>query len=409
LALGLAVACVAGPALAQDDHSQLDLFSKDTVSGLINLRLAHADGEKSWVDEGFGKSRFGRDSAGLADGLIEWRPRLTWSLSAVVDVVGQSDQQHRIDLNQAYVLYKPLGSSGTRFQARLGVFYPPVSLEHDGKGWSTTRTITPSAINSWIGEEVNGAGLEVSAKRTIGGHEVGLTVAGFSKNDTAGTLLSFRGWSLNDVRATLHGEYGLPPLSPFDASVQPGDTYPVRELDDRFGYYVRADWRPPAPVSFNAIYYDNLGDMLAVDADGQWSWYTRFLNVGMDWTPGENTEILAQALRGVTRMGYTAPAGRWIDVAFESAYVLATQTYGRNAATARLDYFKVDDHANPMYADLNENGWSATGAYRRAVSPNLTLFLEALYIDSKRPSRAYAGEVAKRRQTTIQALARFSF
>jgi hypothetical protein len=403
--LAFVIANLAGPALAQPD-----LFSRETIAGVINVRGASADGEESWLDGGFGKSRFGDETTALVDGVIEWRPKLSWSLSAVADVIVQPDlDEDKIDLNEAFVLYKPLGSGKTRVQGRLGFFYPPVSLEHDGKGWTTTRTITPSAINSWIGEETFGAGLEISVKRDIAGHEVGLTVAGFDKNDTAGTLLSLRGWSLNDTRAGVFGERPLPPLSTFISYVQPRETYPARELDDRFGYYIRADWRSPAGLSLNAIYYDNLGDMLSVDQDMQWSWYTRFVNVGAAWRPTEHTELLAQWMTGVTRMGYTTPAGRWIDVDFDSAYVLASQTFGANALTGRLDYFRVDDEAAAYYGDLSETGWAATAAWRRTLSPHAEVFVEALHTSSDRWSRVWVGEAATQRQTTIQGLVRFSF
>src|SRR5689334_8919833 len=128
LLIALALAGSAARAFAAPD-----LFSRETVSGVINVRAATADGEASWVDGGFGKSRFGDETSGLVDGVVEWRPKLAWSLSAVVDVIGQPDfDEHKIDLGEAYLLYKPLGSGGTRVQGRLGVFYPPVSLEHDG-------------------------------------------------------------------------------------------------------------------------------------------------------------------------------------------------------------------------------------------------------------------------------------
>ncbi|HET9159530.1 MAG TPA: hypothetical protein VFN88_02875 [Caulobacteraceae bacterium] len=402
--LALTGACLAGPAFAQPD-----LFSPSTIGGVVNGRAVSGDAEKSWTDGGFGKSRFGDRSDGLIDGVVQWRPRLGWSLSGVVDVVGQPDLIKKLDVNEAYLLFKPLGSGGTRWQARLGLLYPPVSLEHDGRAWTTTRTITPSAINSWIGEEVYGAGLEVAVRRTFGEQELGLTVGVFDKNDTAGTLLTFRGWSLNDARATLKGKYELPPLSAFPASLQDEDTYPAWELDDRFGYYVRADWKPPQAFSVNAIYYDNLGDKTSVDPELQWSWYTRFTNVGITWQPAENTEVLAQAMKGVTAMGYTSPFGRWFDTRFEAAYVLATQTFGANAVSGRLDYFRNSDRANGFYGDTSEHGWAGTLDYVRTFSPQAKLYLEALRIDSERPSRVLAGDAPRQHETVLQAMTRFSF
>src|SRR5690242_1771672 len=121
--LALAMTCLAGPALAQ-----ADLISPETIGGVLNARTVHGHAETSWVDEGFGKTRFGDGQDGLVDGVIEWRPKLGWSLSAVVDAAIQPDQEKKLDLNEAYLLFKPLGSGGTRWQARLGLFYPPVSL-----------------------------------------------------------------------------------------------------------------------------------------------------------------------------------------------------------------------------------------------------------------------------------------
>jgi len=403
------VVALAGLCLATPAFAQADLFSPSTIGGVINARTVRGDAETSWVDEGFGKTRFGDGQDGLVDGVIEWRPKLGWSLSAVVDAAIQPDLEKKLDFNEAYLLFKPLGSGGVRWQARLGLFYPPVSLEHDGKAWTTTRTITPSAINSWIGEEVFGEGLEVSAKRTIADQDFGLTLGAVNANDTAGTLLSLRGWSLNDVKATLRGEYGLPPLSTFVSHLQDEDTYPVKELDYRVGYYARADWAPVPTARFNAIYYDNQGDMQGVSRELQWSWYTRFLNLGMQWQPAENTEVLAQAMKGVTRMGYAMPAGRWVNVDFESAYGLVSQSFGANAVTGRLDYFRNSDQAAALYGNLDEHGWAGTVDYRRTFSPHAQLFLEAMHIDSDRPERTLAGDAARQRETLVQALARFSF
>lgn len=409
LASALTAACLAGPAFAEPD-----LFSRETVSGQLDLRVAAADGERSWVDGGFGKTRYGGDAAGdfdisadVADAIVEWRPRLTWSLSGYVTVEVQPDQRQEIDVNEAYLVYKPLVGE-TRVKARLGLFYPPVSLEHDGVAWSVARTITPSAINSWIGEEVKVIGLEVSGTRSFGGHELGLMAATFGNNDTSGTLLSFRGWSVSDVRTTPYGDYVLPRMSPFLTPRQAPTTEPQLELDGRLGYYVRADWRPPAPVAFNVLYYDNAGDMIAVDRK-QWSWDTRFVNVGMTWQVGENTEVLAQAMSGVTLMGYPFPIGRWVDVDYEAAYLLASHTRGAGTLTGRVDWFETTDNAPAAYGNLSEDGWAATAAYRHTFSPNLAVVFEALRVSSERPSRTYGGLPAKQDQTTIQASGRLSF
>ena len=82
--------------------------------------------------------------------------------------------------------------------------------------WS--RRVTPSAINSWIGEEVKVGGVEATLSTMIGEHACRLTVAAFELNDTAGTLLTFRGWALHDEKATLFGFQPLPVMNAVHAS-----------------------------------------------------------------------------------------------------------------------------------------------------------------------------------------------
>jgi hypothetical protein len=410
-ALGLATAMTL--ATAPLAHAQAEIFSPATVSGHLELRAAAVDAETSWIDGGFGKGRFGDGEGwkadGVANGVIEWRPRFNWGLSAVVDAEYQSDQEHPLAVGEAYLLYKPLLPGGTRIQVRAGSFWTPVSLEHDGPRWTVSRTITPSAINSWISEEVKGSGVEVSLRRDFSGHELGLTVGGVAANDTAGALLALRGWSFSDARSTIGGHYPLPPMSPFVSGIQPDRTTPSLELDDRTGYYVRADWRAPSAVAFNVETYDNQGDKVSLNDIFEWSWRTRFTNVGMVWRPTDDTEVLAQAMSGRTEMGYSSPAGIWVDVSYRSAYVLASRRFGDTAVTGRLDAFSNKDNANPFYGDTSEDGWAATAAVRRALSPHIEVLAEALYVDSDRPSRALAGAAPRQTDLTLLTAARLSF
>ena len=399
----------AGPTFAQPD-----LFSEEAVSARVELRAAAADGERAWLRGGFGKGRFGGEGGDwrldgeIADATLEWRPVFGGSFSGLIDVQLQSDQDDPFGVNEAYLQSKPLFPGPVRIAARAGLFYPPVSLEHDGPSWTTTRTITPSALNSWIGEEVKVGGLEVAVRGAAAGHELGLTLAGFGFNDTSGTLLSFRGWSLGDVRATASGDFALPPLSPFMTPRQRPRTTPVLELDDRTGYYVRAEWRPPARVAFDALHYDNRGDRISVE-DVEWAWETRFTNLGMVWRPSDDVEVLAQAMWGETWMGFPFPAGVWVDVEFEAAYLLVSRRLGASALTGRIDVFSTDDKASPLYGDNSEDGWAATLAWRRTLNPTTEVLLEALRIDSERPGRALAGVAPHQVQHLVQASARFSF
>ena len=175
-------------------------------------------------------------------------------LSAVIDAVAQPGQEHPVDLSQAYFVYKPVPHSQTRFSVRGGLFYPPISLENDGRAWTVTDTITPSAIDSWVGEEVKVVGLEGSVSTELGDQTVKATAAVFGYDDTSGTLLAFRGWALHDIQSQANGSFPLPPRSPFlDAVIQSDDTYSTLEIDHRAGFYGRFEWDPGSPLTLHAF------------------------------------------------------------------------------------------------------------------------------------------------------------
>jgi hypothetical protein len=397
-------------------RAQADILSPDTLHGLVDFRLSAADGEPSFSDGGYGKTRYGGDAQGdyrarlqVAEAALEWRPRLNWAWSAVVDVTAQPGQEHPVDLSQAYAVFKPVPRSDTRLQARFGLFYPPVSLEHDAPVWGVTNTITPSAINSWIGEEVKVVGAELQVSHDFGDQQVSLTGAVFGFDDTAGTLLTYRGWALHDLKSTANGSFPLPPLSPFAASVQDQETYSQLEIDHRAGYYIRAEWRPTDSFAVHVFHYDNRGDKEGVTPDLQWAWETRFTEIGAALDAGPHTRVLAQAVVGRTRMGFPTGDGLFADVSFHAAYALISHDLGRAAVTARIDGFDAVDHSLVVIDNNDEHGWALTGAWRLPLSKHADLRLEALKVWSNRPSRTTAAELPTQAQTVLQSSLRLSF
>ena len=200
--LGISIVSIATPALAGEG---------DDLRGFIEFGVAVADGEDSWLERGFGKTRFSGEEhvEGIARGIVLWRPQLPWNLQGHLTAQADSQLDPVIDVVEAYVTWRGAPSPGWRFGARAGGFFPP-SLEHDGPAWTTTNTLTPSAINSWIGEEVKVVGAEANARRRFGDQEFTARLALFGFNDTSGTLLAFRGWALNDLMAGINSEMPLP-------------------------------------------------------------------------------------------------------------------------------------------------------------------------------------------------------
>ena len=395
-------------------RADIDLVSSETVHGVVDLRLSGASGEPSFTEGGFGKDQYGGGGGAglkgrlqLAEGALEWTPRLNWDWSAVVDAGYQPGQEHPVDLYQAYIVNKPVPRSATHVSVRAGLFYPPVSLEHDARVWGVTNTITPSAINSWVGEELKVVGLEATVSRDFGGQQLAATVAVFGFDDTAGTLLSFRGWAFHDLKSQAFGNFDLPPLSGFEQHFQAQSTYPTLEVDHRAGYYAQLQWRPSDRVTLQALYYDNRGDAVGVTSDLQWAWATSFASGGASLQLDEHTRVLLQALSGRTIIG--RPVFRLTDVAYRSAYALISRDLGKGVVSLRGDAFETIDMANRPPVSNGERGWSLTAAWRYPLTDLLDLRLEAQHIESTRPSRVLAGEGERQVQDVLQSSLRLTF
>ena len=417
---GVLAALLVWSAAACPASAEPDLVSRDTFTGLVDLRAAAADGERSWMNGGFGKTRFGNDRGDMhgqlvvADAALAWKPRLTWDLGAVIDGEVQKFGGYHADLIQAFLSYKPAPHGPLHYSLRAGLLYPEISEEHSGPLWEAQDTLTPSAINTWIGEEGKVVGGEATIGRAFGEHELSATVGLFGYGDTAGTLLTFRGWAMGDVKSGAIGGFDLPPLERHYLIGQPPETYPLREVDDRIGYYGRIEWRPPGPASFNAFYYNNRGNLVGVDQQGQWAWATEFWNLGSNVKLDNHTRLKAQVMWGSTRMGFPTPRGVWFDLGFSSAYLLATRDLGRGALTGRVDLFQTTDHnyrpaIDEAEADWGEKGWALTADYRYPLTSWANLLIEATHIESNRPSRIQAGLARYQPQTLVQTALRLGF
>ncbi|HEU4650971.1 MAG TPA: hypothetical protein VFS49_06110 [Croceibacterium sp.] len=410
-----------GEAEADDSGSGSDILSADTLTLLVDVRLALANGANSWIDGGFGKTRFdGTDDGDYefdaypVEASLIWQPRFSSSIAGNVSAAYQQghDRDETFDVMEGYVTFIPPRSGNTNFSVKAGYYWPEISLEHaTGGAWSTVYTITPSAINSWVGEEVKVIGAEATLYQTVGSVDMSATAGVFGFNDTSGTLLSFRGWALHDIKSTLFGQFQLPPLNPFMSFAQEPVTRSVLEIDDRPGFYGRFEVRPSSAVVLNAFYYDNRGVPEEFTDSLQWGWRTRFWNFGAVVDLGPSTRLLAQAMTGTTQMGFVpANATRyWVDTRYRSAYALLTHRFGDLAVSGRVELFDTTERGSRMVAaEENEDGWAATIAGRIPVMDRFTLFLEALHVESERGARTTRlGLAAKESQNLVQAALRF--
>ncbi|EGF90963.1 hypothetical protein ABI_23760 [Asticcacaulis biprosthecium C19] len=414
LCLAVSAAALTGLA-ALPCLAEVQLFQPENVKAWADVRLSLSDGERGWRDGGFGKTRYGGDDVGahLAQAAVVWQPRLADTVTA--HIIAQyvpdsprsdspsSDANEAFGIEEAFVKWKPVPTSAIRYSLRAGQFFPPVSLEHDGAGWTTTRTLTPSAINSWIGEEVLVQGLEGNVQAQMGDHGLGLTLAGFTKNDTSATILTWRGWALHDVTAAESTALPLPSDLPGLPRSQAMISKPLAEVDGRLGYYARIDWRPPVPIRVDLEFYDNQGNPEIV-RNGQYGWATRFYNLGILYQPASDWEILSQYMTGATAMGGTVDKGaRAFEIRYDSIYLLATRRFEDGSRlSGRFDAFAVKDLSWRKRDDNTEKGHAATLAWMRPLTEHLDMAAEVVHVQSFRPARVAQGLDPRQSQTQVQ-------
>src|SRR5262249_38873079 len=197
------LSCLAVPVLGAAEEPPVKL------GALLDVRYAHTDDERSWLDAGSGKFRYGAGTNGPADLfrlsqlslLVDAEPVAALSAHVQLNVDAKPDEaglRSRADLIEAALVYHPDLAKHVRLRLRGGAFFPPISLEHTGPAWTTPYTITPSAANTWIGEEVRAVGVEGALVLKWERDEVRILGAGFGSNDPSGTLLAWRGWGLHD-------------------------------------------------------------------------------------------------------------------------------------------------------------------------------------------------------------------
>ena len=195
------------------------------IRGLLDLRLVTSDSERSWAGGGLDKTRFDRGSSALRLGqaVLRLDGDLAPAFSASVVLNASDDRLGLFDVNEAWLAWNPVPSSPWKTRARAGAFFPATSLEvgYDNIGWTPEHTVSSSAINSWLGEELRTIGMEINVSRNgrlIGSpHDFGLTGALLVGNDPLGTLLAWRGWSVGDRISGLSESLRLADLLVFRA------------------------------------------------------------------------------------------------------------------------------------------------------------------------------------------------
>lgn len=394
----------------QADDNGLTDFS---LQWLVDARAVHSDSETSWLEQGLGKSRYDNNSPllELSEVSLVAKADFNWQWQGFTHLKYDPEQDQTIDLVEAFIRYSPVPDGDIRYRIRAGLLFPHISRENRGLAWTTPFSITPSAINSWIGEEVRTLALEGSATLKQGPWSLTSTAAIFGFNDPAGSLLAYRGWALHDLKVGAFSRIPLPPLSSIGSasafSPQPLWVDPIREIDNRPGFYAALDGKFQRNFKFGALLYDNRGKP-EVFKRNQYAWDTQFWNLYAETKLPDSTLLIAQYMRGRTLMGPETGGVHQVDVDFDGAYLLATKRFGHNRLTIRRDWFDTDDNSFVDVDNNDETGKAWTLALSHKLDKKSQLIAEWMRIDSRRPNRTDLGQSAQQTEHQLQLSYRLS-
>lgn len=365
------------------------------ISGLLDLRLVQADDTRSWIYGGLGKQRFDDEHDGLRLGqaIAAINTSVLDTVNASIEFNAYEDRRRRVDVETAHLLWRPIPASEWQSQLNVGAFFPGLSLENTGTGWTSPYLLSHSAINNWIGEEVRIIGTEWTLARLgqkIGSpHDWQFSASLFGWNDGSGGLLAWRGWSVGDRISGLSERLPLPSALPIfdedsDFAEQGSGLKPFHEIDHRTGYTLSSRYRYTNQFEARVLHYDNRGDPTK-EAQGQYAWDTHFNALGMRWQVNDHHELLGQWLAGSSLSGDEADS--LIDMRFQAWYLLYSWHSDAHRLSLRYDHFWVGDRDINSEDPNGEYGHAYALAYRYQWNERLSLCAEALRQISYRDAR----------------------
>lgn len=397
---------------ASSGATAADAPSRASFAIGADISLVDTSGHPAWTSGSAGKLRYDEDSDGLTISRMfaDYRYRLADTLDAHVMVeVYDDDIGSELDFTQAYLEWRPLTMSANRYRLKLGGFYPRLSLENRAAGWATPYTISSSAINTWIGEEIRIFGAEFSVSRRLesfgGAHTISFHAAGFKHNDPAGGLIAWKGWSVHNRQSRFDDVLPLPPLP----QIQPDGFFwrqdpffiPFQENDGEFGWYASGEWQYGNRFLLRAMRYDNRANPRDIHRR-QYGWYTEFDHIGMQATLPGDIGLISQWMKGETVMGPVIGGAHVVDNAFYSNFVLLTRAFGQHRLSARYDHFEITEKDRVPLDENAERGHSWTFAWIYEASDIANIAVEWLEIHTTRPAWAYNDLETSRTERQVQ-------
>jgi hypothetical protein len=339
------------------------------------------------MEGAFGRLDFS-DFAATATGEagVDWNPTpyVSAHLHGLVRAEPDSFRGRRAGLVAGYVELHNTSESD-RVRVRAGQFFLPTSRENTGDLWSSPYTVNFSAINTWMGQEVRPIGLDLEYRHTTAGFNsftIGATA--FGGNDTMGTLLAWRGWSIGNRLPVFDELVPLPPLWSLPVFIPDQNregTTPFRsDMDDRIGWSARARFNYTDRAVVQLTHLDNRGDY---DLYGdEYSWKTKFTHLALEVGHPETTVVAAEVLHGYTGMGTYLDflPGRPVIAEFNSAYVLVSKKRASHRFSGRVDWFDLHNEDLSSGEDPTEDGYALTATWLYDITSNVRAALEVVHV-----------------------------
>jgi hypothetical protein len=401
LLLPLAAVAINGAAQAQDLR----------LDGMLDMRLFHPSDQRSNLDGGLGKTDRGSSdrpsAAGAAFEALTLRG--TVGITPEFRFIGEarSDPRQRtaVDILDAYALWRPVSTTRWRWSVKGGAFFAPISLENDGIGWTSPWTLTPSAINSWVGDELRTIGTEGKLEWRGDVDQIEATAAIYGWNEPAGAAIEDRGWTFHGSPLGLfdHVRVSNIPGAPGQPS-SPSYSNDFRQLDHTPGWYIALAWDRPDIGRLQLLRYDNMADPNA--NDGDFGWRTKFWSLGFSTEVGELI-VLAQALIGSTLV--VPGPGLNSTTYFYAGYLLVGWERQNWRYAARLDKFGTNEIQPGPDFGTSEHGVALTAAITWSPANWIRITAEVLEVDSWRAQRLKFGKSPQACETQAQLGVRILF
>jgi hypothetical protein len=400
---GLALLAVLAVALMTPAQA-FEISDDLTISGYASLRgVAPAD-QASWLQGGLGKFRYGGKQYGGAEGVVQAELKLGDQFHAVTVLRAEPQTPGVVDALETYLRYDDAGANNLSWSVKAGAFFPTISLENDDVGWASPYSLTPSAINSWIGDELRTIGSEGTLRWKSGIGTISLIGAALCCNDQNGTLMASHGWTMEDRPTGLLERVRLSTQSQklFFAPLY-ARTGEFDEIDGHVGWYAGAAWTVPDWGKISVVRYDNEGNPYARTARDT-GWDTRFWSVGARTNIGP-VVLIAQGMRGST---IVAGPGFAATTKFQSAFGLASYDLDDFRFSLREDLFATR-RAGAVNNIWSEDGDATTGAISYTGIDRFRITAELIRMNSRRGEYVPAGLGLHRTDRQFQLDVRYFF